>query len=122
MNGKKNTVKWLAEKLGGEFLLVNIENSPDLGTVEGCGDYLGIFLNGGNNDIEKVNEKARWIRENSSLLVGWETDYYDKVPGGLDLGLFNFFRIGQKMYEVEMCREIMEDEEPVYGVLDISDY
>ena len=122
MNSKKNNVKWLSSKLGGEFLLVNIENSPDLQTVEGCGNYLGVFLNGGNDDIEKVNEKAKWIRENStSLLVGWETDYYDQVPGGLDLELFNFLRVGPKMYEVEMSREITESGEPVYGVIDISD-
>lgn len=120
-SNRKNNVKWLSNKLGEEFLLVNIENSPDLQAVERCGDYLGIFLNGGNDDLEEVNKKAKWIRENSSLLVGWETDYYDKVPKGLELELFNFLRIGPKMYEVEMCREITEDGEPVYGVLDISD-
>ena len=100
-----------------EFLRVNAEHSPSLKIVEGCGDYLGILLNG--NDIGEVNKKAKWIKEGSSLLVGWETDYYTTLPKEIDLEYFNFIRIGKKTYEVQISREIDENNNPVYGVVEI---
>lgn len=107
----------LFKKFGGEFLKVNAEHSPSLETVEGCGDYLGILLNG--NDIEEVNKKAKWIKEGSTLLVGWETDYYITLPREIDLEYFNFIRIGKKTYEVQMSREINDNNNPVYGIIEI---
>ena len=111
-------IKELCQKIGGEFIKVNIDSNPDLKVIEGCGDYIGIMLNG--NDIEKVNSKAKWIKENSTLLVGWETDYYNSLPQGLDLENINILRLGNKAYEVEMCREIDESGNPVYGIVEIE--
>lgn len=108
---------FIKQKFGGEFLFVNIDHSPDLESVESCGDYLGILLNG--NSIPQVNEKSKWIKENSNLLVGWETDYFDSLPKDLDLSLINFIRIGKKFYEVQLSREVDENYNPVYGLVEL---
>ena len=108
-------MKNLLESFGGEFLKVNIEHSPNLETVEGCGDYIGILLNG--NSIDTVNQKAKWIRSESNLLVGWETDYYDEVPENLNLENLSLIRIGGKIFEVQLADE---HDNSIYGLVQLN--
>lgn len=107
----------LIKCLGGEeFLKIDPGLSPDLKAIEDCGEYLGILLLG--DDIGKVNEKAEWIKRESTLLVAWESLSCSKIPEDLSLGLIDFIILSDgTVYEVRMSREIDPiSEDPIYGV------
>ena len=123
--------KELWEDLGKELtidvLSDLIDNNKGISTV--C------FM-GGNSDPSYIVKLAKWIKDNTDLLVGWYSGNKEIDKDVLlNLEYFNFIKVGpyieelgplnnpntnQKMYEVEMSREVDETGNPVYGLVDIT--
>ena len=93
------------------------------------------FMGGDNNPLTIVS-MAKYIKENTDLLVGWYSGKQDINKDVLmNLEYFNFIKVGpyieelgplnnpntnQRMYEVKMSKEIDETGSPIYGLVDIT--
>lgn len=95
-----------------------------------------ICFMGGDSDPLYIAAMAKYIKENTDLLVGWYSGKQEINKDVLmNLEYFNFIKVGpyieelgplnnpntnQKMYEVEMSKEVDEAGNPVYGLVDIT--
>lgn len=88
---------------------------------------------GGDSDPSSVNMLAGILRT-SGLLTAWYSGRQE-LPSCIDIRNFNYIKLGpyieelgglknpntnQRLYEVQMSREIDENGDPVYGLMDIT--
>lgn len=123
--------KELWEDLGKEL---TIDVLSDL--IDNNKGISAVCFMGGDSDPSYIVKLAKWIKDNTDLLVGWYSGNKEIDKDVLlNLEYFNFIKVGpyieelgplnnpntnQKMYEVEMSREVDETGNPVYGLVDIT--
>lgn len=98
---------------------------------KGCTTFV---ISGGDGNPAEVNNVAKYIKKTSSLLVCWYSGRNTIAPE-IELENFDFIKIGpyiderggldnpntnQKFYEVVMIHSIYENDNPIYGLEDIT--
>lgn len=96
-----------------------------------------ISFMGGDSDPEEINRLAQHVPYcygGEELLIAWYSGRQE-LSKDIDIKNFNFIKLGpyieelgglkspttnQRMYEVKMSREIDENGDPVYGLMDIT--
>lgn len=88
---------------------------------------------GGDRDITHLNLLALIVNA-KGLLSAWYSGRQE-LAKGIDLKYFNYIKLGpyieelgplnspttnQRFYEVKMCREVDENDNPIYGLEDIT--
>ena len=90
---------------------------------------------GGDSEPEYINKLANVIKVGElPIKVAWYSGKQE-LPKDIDIKNFNFIKLGpyieelgglknpntnQRLYEVQMSREIDENGDPVYGLMDIT--
>lgn len=95
-----------------------------------------IAFMGGDNESASVNHLARFIKKTFWWLrIAWYSGRQE-LSTDIELKNFNYIKLGpyveelgplnnpntnQRFYEVRMSREVDENENPIYGLTDITD-
>lgn len=121
---------YLAEDIGEELTLSELLTLISKNEGITCVAFMG-----GDGDAMKVGYLADHVKRLTGLRTAWYSGRETLSPL-VKLEYFNYIKLGpyieeygpldnpntnQRFYEVQMSREIDENEEPVYGLMDITE-
>ena len=132
---------YLAEDIGKPLIFREIER-----LIKENEGLTAICFMGGDSDPKLINHYAKLIRESTidetvdsftvpnPIRIGWYSGRQE-LSKDIDIKNFNYIKLGpyieelgglknpntnQRLYEVQMSREIDENGDPVYGLMDIT--
>lgn len=94
-----------------------------------------VAMMGGDSEPQEVEYFSELVRNIAGLRYAWYSGRQE-LPKDIDISKFDYIKLGpyieelgglkspttnQRFYEVQMSREIDENDNPIYGLVDVTD-
>lgn len=94
-----------------------------------------VAMMGGDSEPQEVEYFSELVRNIAGLRYAWYSGRQE-LPKNIDISKFDYIKLGpyveelgglkspttnQRFYEVQMSREIDENDNPIYGLVDVTD-
>lgn len=94
-----------------------------------------VAMMGGDSEPQEVEYFSELVRSIAGLKYAWYSGRQE-LPKNIDISKFDYIKLGpyveelgglkspttnQRFYEVQMSREIDENDNPIYGLVDVTD-
>lgn len=94
-----------------------------------------VAMMGGDSEPQEVEYFSELVRSIAGLRYAWYSGRQE-LPKNIDISKFDYIKLGpyieelgglkspttnQRFYEVQMSREIDENDNPIYGLVDVTD-
>lgn len=94
-----------------------------------------VAMMGGDSEPQEVEYFSELVRNIAGLRYAWYSGRQE-LPKDIDISKFDYIKLGpyveelgglkspttnQRLYEVQMSREIDENDNPIYGLVDVTD-
>lgn len=94
-----------------------------------------VAMMGGDSEPQEVEYFSELVRSIAGLKYAWYSGRQE-LPKDIDISKFDYIKLGpyieelgglkspttnQRFYEVQMSREIDENDNPIYGLVDVTD-